>query len=92
MASKQDTDGVKVLLGKFLDVAYEFTLLSASILSSLFGIIFALGTWVCSGIKNLADRLLAEKRDKDNRVRYVKHVDNWAIPEKEKVTNDKQSS
>ena len=55
------------------------------------GLVFALGTWACSGIKDLADRLLMEKRDKDNKVRYVKHVDNWSIPEKDEVANGKQS-
>jgi len=91
MASKQGSDGVKVLFNRFLDVAYEFTLLSASIAATLMGLVFALGTWASSGIKDLADRLLMEKRDKDNRVRYVKHVDNWAIPKKDEVTNGKQS-
>ena len=78
-----------MLFNRFLDIAYEFTLLSASVLAVLLGLVFAVGTWACSGIKALADRLLEEKRDKDNKVRYVKPVDNWAIPEKEEVKSGK---
>lgn len=51
----------------------------------------AAGLWLCNGIKDTADRLLQEKRDKDRNIRYVKNVSDWKVPQNEEVTNGNKS-